>query len=263
MSEPIMQNSKIASKVIKPNKYILINDAGIGSNRLVMSNHYLNTFNYYHKNLIKMNKILELKNAERKKLEEKFRKDKEIPGLMFSSAYYKYTGNDFEYFENDKNNIDFKKAKINYLQDYLNKNEKTVKLKINIKNNKNKDEYIYKNLKLSEDLMHDDILNKDKIYTFNYNKKSRTLHNDGFFYSTQNNKFFTNKNNKYKIIFGKTEYQKKDKHKKRYLSYNKNTNINNEYIEETSPKQNLNKEIESKYNKIKLINKQKMLPLIN
>ena len=37
-----------------------------------MSNHYLNTHNYFHKNLIKMNKILELKNAERKKLEEKF-----------------------------------------------------------------------------------------------------------------------------------------------------------------------------------------------
>ena len=136
-----------------------------------------------------MNKILELKNAERKKLEEKFRKDKEIPGLMFSSAYYKYTGNDFEYFENDKNNIDIKKAKINYLQDYLNNNEKTVKLKINLKNNKNKEEYIYKNLKLSEDLMRDDILNKDKIYTFNYNKKSRTLHNDGFFLSA----FFNSK----------------------------------------------------------------------
>ena len=59
-----------------------------------------------------MNKILELKNLERKKLEEKFRKDKYIPGLMFSSSYYKYSGNDFEYFENDKNNIAFKKAKI-------------------------------------------------------------------------------------------------------------------------------------------------------
>ena len=261
MTESLMKNSKIQTKTKKPYKPLLVNDEGIGSNRLVMSNHYLNTFNYYHKNLIKMNKILELKNAERKKLEEKFRKDKEIPGLMFSSAYYKYTGNDFEYFENDKNNIDFKKAKINYLQDYLNNNEKTVKLKINLKNNKNKEEYIYKNLKLSEDLMRDDILNKDKIY--NYNKKSRTLHNDGFFHSTQNNKFFTNKNNIYKIIFGKTVYHKKDKHKKRYLSYNKNNNINNEYIEETSTKQNLKKEIESKYNKIKLINKQKMLPLIN
>ena len=261
MAESIMKNSQILSKVIKPNKYILINDANIGSNRIVMSNHYLNTHNYFHKNLIKMNKILELKNLERKKLEEKFRKDKYIPGLMFSSSYYKYSGNDFEYFENDKNNIAFKKAKINYLHDYMDDNEKTVKLKMNKKNNQNKEEYIYKSLKLSGNLKHDDTFKIDKI--FNYNKKSKTLHNEEF-HSTNKNNFFKNQNNKYKIYFGKTEYLKKDKNKRRFMSYDKNINNNSEYNEEITSKQNLDRVINSKYNNnIKLIKKQKILPLIN
>ena len=181
MTESLMKNSKIQTKTKKPYKPLLVNDEGIGSNRLVMSNHYLNTYNYYHKNMIKMNKILELKNHERKKILEKFRKDKEIPGLMFSSAYYKYTGNDYEYFENDKNNVAFKSAKINYLQDLVNNMGQNVKLKLVKRSNNNKDQYkIFKSLKLSRGLTHDDLpneekklANKNKIY--NYNKRNKTF----------------------------------------------------------------------------------------
>ena len=138
-----------------------------------MSNHYLNYFNSYRKNMIKMSRILELRNIERKKKLEKFRKEKEIPGLMFSSAYYKYSGNDYEYFENDKNNVALKNAKINYLQDLINNDKKTLKMKSN--DNKNMDSYIYKSLKLSEDLIKGKLtkeekkfVNKNKI--FNYKK---------------------------------------------------------------------------------------------
>ena len=240
MSE-INNDLKILSSAIRPHKQILINDAGIGSNRLKMSNNYLNTFNYFHKNLIKMNKIKEIKTFERKKNLEKFKKDKEIPGLMFSSAYYKYTGNDYEFFENNKSNVNFKKAKINYLQDLLNNNENNIK---NINDINNKDEHIHKSLKLSGKLMIDNNTkknenkyiknnifngsNKNKLY--NYNQENKTSENtDDFIYSKTNKNinYFKNKSIKCKIIFGKTlhndlEYQKKEKNKKRYLSYNKN-----------------------------------------
>ena len=48
------------------------------------------------------------------------------------------------------------------------------------------------------------------------------------------------------------------------MSYDKNINNNSEYNEEITSKQNLDRVINSKYNNnIKLINKQKILPLIN
>ena len=223
---------------MKPYNALLINDEGIGSNRIVMSNHYLNTYNYYHKNVIKMNKILELKNHERKKILEKFRKDKEIPGLMFSTAYYKYTGNDFEYFENDKNNVAFKSAKINYLQDLVNNIGKNVKLKLVERDHKNKGQYkLFKNLSLSKGLTHDYLpneekkqSNKNKIY--NYNQINKIIHNDDFLASNKYNNLIKSKNIKCRIMFGKTlhndsEFQKKEKNQIKNLSYNKNENINN------------------------------------
>jgi hypothetical protein len=41
----LINNINKESKIVGRNKHILINDAGIGSNRLVMSNNYLNYFN--------------------------------------------------------------------------------------------------------------------------------------------------------------------------------------------------------------------------
>ena len=274
MTESLMKNAQIESKAIGPSKHILINDAGIGSNRLKRSNNYLNTFNYYYKNMIKMKKILELKHFERKKILEKFRKDKEIPGLMFSSAYYKYTGNDYEFFENDKNNVYFKRAKINYLQDFVDNNQQRIKLKLENKNNQNKDEYIYKSLKLSEGLIHDDLIkeekkfvNKNKIY--NYNKKNKTLHNDeDFLYSTKNNNIIKSNNFRYKISFGKTlridsEHQQNEKNKKRNISLNKNKKTKHESFDENKYEQKFEKEKKSKSIKMNLLNKKKLLPLIN
>ena len=274
MTESLMKNFKIQKKTKKSYKRLLVNDEGIGSNRIIMSNHYLNTYNYFHKNMIKMNKILELKNHERKKILEKFRKDKEVPGLMFSTAYYKYTGNDYEYFENDKNNVAFKSAKINYLQDLENNIGQNIRLKL-LKKDNNKEQYkIFKSLKISRGLTHDDLpneekklANKNKIY--NYNKRNKTIHNDDdFIYSTKYNNLIKSKNIKCRIIFGKTLYndselQKKEKNQIRNISYNKNKNINYELTKTNNYTQTLAKELKPKSIKNKLLDKNKILPLIN
>ena len=267
----INNDIKILPATIRSHKQILINDAGIGSNRLKMSNNYLNTFNYFHKNLIKMNRIKEIKTFERKQKLDKFKKAKEIPGLMFSSAYYKYTGNDYEFFENDKSNVNFKKPKINYLQDLLNNNENDIN---DMNEINNKDEHMYKSLKLNGKLIIDDnisknenkyiksnIFNKNKVIN-NYNQENKTYESiDDFIYSKANKNinYFKNKSIKCKIIFGKTlhsdlEYQKKEKNKKRYLSYNKNRC-------ETLDINNQNNKYEKEF-KMKLVHKSKLLPLI-
>lgn len=275
-----MKNAKIESKGIGPKKHILINDAGIGSNRLEMTNHYLNKFNYYQKNLIKMNKILEINSYERKKKLEKFRKDKEIPGLTFSSAYYKYTGNDYEYFENDKNNVKIKKAKINYLQDLLSKNENNNQLKLKKKNNKSKDDYIYKSLKLPEGLTKDKLINEEKklinkdiIYNYKQKNKAFSLDKDDLLYFKTNYNIIKSNNIKCRIIFGRTlhndsEYKKKEKNKKRNISYNKNKNnivnyyTNSESLDKNEGEENFKKEEKSRINKMELFHKNKLLPLI-
>ena len=276
MSE-INNNIKILSRVIGRHKHILINDAGIGSNRIKMSNNYLNTFNYFHKNMIKMNRIKEIKAFERKQQSERFKTEKEIPRLMFSSGYYKYTGNDYEFFENDKSNVVFKKAKINYLQDLLNNNENKIN---NINDINNKDKHMYKSLKLSGKLMLDEnntknenkyrnICNKSiksKIYKYNQDNKSYE-NNDDFIYSKTNRNinYFKNKSIKCKIIFGKNlhddlEYKNKEKNKVRYLSYNKNR------YETLNMNHHSNKfeknELDTKSIKMKLLSKNKLLPLI-
>ena len=234
-----MEEKKLEPKLIIPHKKerILINDEGIGSNRIQMSNHYLNNFNYFHKNLIKMNKIREMKIVERKQNLDKFRKDKEIPGLMFSNAYYKYHGKDF--FEDNKINIYFKTAKINYLQDLFD-NENIIQLKSN--NNKNKN-----NLRYSENLNNN--YSKDKLIHFqnykinNYKQKNLTLNNDDF-------NDLKNGNIRNKIMLAKTSnnyYDIKIKIKnKRYYSYNKNKD--DDYVHKST--------------KNKFLNKNKLLPLI-
>ena len=237
------------------NRHILINDAGIGSNRLVKSNNYLNNFNYYHKNMIKMHKIREIRSIERKNNLEKFKKDIKVPGLTFSSAYYKYTGNDYEYFENDKSNAIFKKAKINYIQDLLMNRDDKNNFILDSKNNKN-EKNIYKTLKLTRNLL----LN-DKNKTANnksYNNKIYNSKND-FIYSRTNNNIFKNKRIKCKIFFGKTlkndlKFQKVNKNKKRNLSHN----INERY-------QTLNENISNfntKSQKIKIFKRNNLLPTI-
>lgn len=264
----LINNINKESKIVGRNKHILINDAGIGSNRLVMSNNYLNYFNYYHKNLIKMNKIREIKNIERKKNFEKFKKDKIVPGLTFSSAYYKYTGNDYEFFENDKtSNATFKKAKINYLQDLLFDKDDKVEFIIDSKRNKNSDEKnIYKTLKLSRNVLLNDkdkIINNqsynNKIYNTQKQNKLFKDNDDMIYYRTNNNNLFKNKSIKCKIIFGKTlhndlELQKMNKNKKRNLSYN----TNGRYQTLDTNYCNLN----TKSVKMKLLKKNKLLPLI-
>ena len=261
----------------KSNTHLFINDAGIGSNRIEMTNNYLNTFNYYHKNMIKMHRIREIENFERKEKFYKFRKDIEIPGLMFTNAYYKYTGNDFEYFENDKNNTIFKNAKINYLQD-LKSNEKKNNSKLSKTKNNNDKDNIHKNLKKTSELLININNEKRRIFVYNYTKnynhnkiskinnhkqRNETLSND------QDDDFLKyksikNKTIKCRIMFGKSlnndlKIKNKEKNNGRNFSYNKNDvyqslDVNNY--------QKYSKYNQSKDIKMKLLNKNKMLPLI-
>lgn len=245
------------SRLIGSNKHIIINDAGIGSNRLVKSNNYLNDFNYYHKNMIKMNKNREIRSIERKQKLEKFKKDIIVPGLTFSSAYYKYTGNDYEYFENDKSNAIFKKAKINYLQDLLMNKDDKHNFKLDSKNNKNENEKnIYKTLKISKNMP----LN-EKNKTINNQSYRNKLYNskDDFIYFKTNNNIFKNKNIKCKLFFGKTlkndlEIQKMNKNKIRNLSHNANERY------QTLKENNYN--LNNKSQKTKTFVKNKLLPPI-
>ena len=244
------------SQLFGPNKHILINDAGIGTNRLVKSNNYLNDYNYYYKNMIKMHKIRELKTIERKQNLEKFKKDIIVPGLTFSSAYYKYTGNDYEYFENDKSNATFKKAKINYIQDLLLNKDNKINYKLDLKNNKNENEKnIYKTLKISKNKL----LNSKNKTTNNNNKIFNSDDDNDFIYSRTNNNIFKAKNIKCRILFGKTlrddlEFQKMHKNKKRNLSHY----TNGRYQSLNERLCNLN----TKSPQMKSLKRNKFLPLI-
>ena len=250
-----MFKKNLDSRLLGYNRHLIINDAGIGSNRLVKLNNYLNDFNYYHKNMIKMNKIREIRSIERKQSLEKFKKDIIVPGLTFSSAYYKYTGNDYEYFENDKSNAIFKKAKINYIQDLLmNKGDKK-NFKLDGKNNRNENEKnIYKTLKLSKNIL---LNNKNKTINNQFYRKKLFNSKDDSIYFRTNNNIFKNKSIKCKIFFGKTlkdDLEFKKMNKKRNLSHNKNERYQtlNEY----------NCNLYTKSQKMKLIKKNKLLPSI-
>ena len=76
-----MFERNLDSRLLGYNKHLIINDAGIGSNRLVKLNNYLNDFNYYHKNMIKMNKIREIRSIERKQSLEKFKKGRKYRSI--------------------------------------------------------------------------------------------------------------------------------------------------------------------------------------
>ena len=136
---------------------------------------------------------------------------------MFTNAYYKYTGNDFEYFENDKNNTIFKNAKINYLQD-LKSNEKKNNSKLSKTKNNNDKDNIHKNLKKTSELLININNEKRRIFVYNYTKnynhnkiskinnhkqRNETLSND------QDDDFLKyksikNKTIKCRIMFGKS-----------------------------------------------------------
>ena len=207
---------KKESKFTSPKKHILINDAGIGSNRLVISNNYLNNYNYYNKNNIKMLEFRKMKYLENKLKSEEYKREKSIPKLLYTTSYYinvNKTNND--YIQKDKNNYSFKKAEINYLSDLI-QSHSDVKLKSrknrlrktykvyddlikDLNNEKNKKEEIYDN----DTSIQNKILNPLNL---NYQNRIKNCSQNNEFYDESLDYKFNNKNNnvKCKVIFGKT-----------------------------------------------------------
>ena len=134
-----MSKKKLESKYTSPNNHMWINDAGIGSNRIVIANNYLNTYNYYNRSTIKLLEFRKQKSLERKILSEEYKNMKAIPGMAYSTSYYNYgnynnKNNRYSTINYD-NNQDIKQAEINYLNDLidLRKKDKHHKLKLNLK----------------------------------------------------------------------------------------------------------------------------------
>ena len=134
-----MSKKKMESKCTSSNNHIWINDAGIGSNRIVIANNYLNTFNYYNRSTIKLLEFRKHKSLERKLLSEEYKNMKTLPGMVYSTSYYNYSNNNYKnnrYKTINYDNIqNIKQAEINYLNDLIdiNKKDKYDKPKLNLK----------------------------------------------------------------------------------------------------------------------------------
>ena len=207
---------KKESKYTSPIKHILVNDAGIGSNRIVITNNYLNNYNYFNKNNIKMLQFRKKKYLENKLKTEEFKREKSIPELAWSTSYYiNYNKSNNDYLQNDKNNNELKKAEINYLHDLENNNIKFHSRKNRIRKTYKIYDDLMNNLSSNKNKVEDnDNINKNKKYystEFNYKEKNESKNNNKRYYNflgeTDYN-FHKRKNRfsniKCKIIFGKT-----------------------------------------------------------
>ena len=243
-----MSKKKLESKYTSPNNHMWINDAGIGSNRIVIANNYLNTFNYYNRSTIKLLEFRKHKSLERKLLSEEFKNMKTIPGMAYSTSYYNYgnynnKNNRYSTINYD-NNQDIKQAEINYLNDLidLRKKDKHHKLKLNLKrikvkenpsifkslfsdlNNRN---ISHKTLKKNNDF-HNNSHNGKKCYLSNHfqnkNKNYKTL--ETYYKLPKNNDFKIYRNDFISKVFFRKTF--KPSYKKRiFLSQNKKDNICN------------------------------------
>lgn len=265
-----MNIKKKKPKYISPFKHISISDEGIGSNRIVISNNYLNNFNYYNKNNIKMLELRKRKYLQNRFESEEFKRERDIPELTYTTSYYIYYNNNKtnnDYIKNDRKNNNFKKAEINYLHDLFQLKSEN-KLSINLKTNR-----INRNLKIFDDLISD--LNKQKSLKMNetYNINNNTNYNNnhksysinatkkerkkidenrcynelsGSSYNYKKKKRF-NDDLKCKIMFGKTS----NDYKKRITIYCNERNNKNNYFNKLNKNNdsNVNNTIK---NKIKL-----------
>ena len=174
-----MSTKKLMAKHLSSNKHILINDVGIGSNRIIITNFYLNNYNYYNKSTIKLSEIRKQKYLERKLQLEEFKKEKKIPGQLYSTPYYSYSNKNKNNNNNNNNyntinyesNKNIKKAEINYLDDIYN-NKSNENHKVNLKKIKLK-----RNYKLFDDLISN--LNKKRVNFKKYKIKT-DINNNSF-----------------------------------------------------------------------------------
>ena len=244
------------------NKHILINDVGIGSNRIILANYYLNNYNCYTKSTIKLSEMRKQKYLERKLQLAEFKKVETIPGKLYSTPYYSYNNKNNKNNNNNYNTINFesnksiKKAEINYLDDKYNSksneshkiNLKKIKLKRNYKlfddllSNFNKRRINYKKYKIKTDVNNKSLY--DKIYNSNisnfHDKNRSNIKEENYKLSEGNidsNIIKHNKENfKYKPFFKKTTsnikykinsyYDRKDNGKIKNQIFNKENHIN-------------------------------------
>ena len=253
------------SKFTSPIKHIEINDEGIGSNRIIINNNYLNNYNYFNKNNIKMLEIRKKKYLYNKFKLEEFKKEKSIPELAYTTSLYMYYNkSNNNYTKNIKNksyNNAFKKLEINYPQDSNQNND----YDYNYNSGKNQ---IRKTYKVYDDLIND-LNKKNKIKKENNETHNNNQNNKNHLtnYTYQDKNYFNNElsdekydyifnernrynNIKCKVIFGKTlssDYRKRfmtyNNNKKNKYNFNKNKTFNNN-------KMKLKKELEnSEYHK--------------
>ena len=186
---------KKESKYTSPIKHMLINDAGIGSNRIVITNNYLNNYNYFNKNNIKMLQFHKKKYLENKLKAEEYKKEKSIPELGWSTSYYiNFNKSNNDYLQNDKNNNELKKAEINYLHDLENYN-------IKFHSRKNR---IRKTYKIYDDLMKNMSSNKNKVEDNNNINENKKYYSTEFNYKEKNKSKNTNK--RYYNFLDETDY---------------------------------------------------------
>jgi len=224
-------------------KNMFINDAGIGSNRIIVSNNYLNNYNYFNKNNIKMLELRKKKYQENIIKLEEFKKEATPPDFSYTTSYYMYFNQPNNNYTHNDNNI--KKLEINDFQDLSQNND--------FENNTKKN-HIRKTIKIYDDLItelnnkknktiHKTLTNNNSNNNINNNKKFSTTFN---YISTNNNELSNDKkydytynyrkkrfNMKCKVIFGKnlsSDYGKrmwgyKSEKKNKFKNYNKNKTI--------------------------------------
>lgn len=242
-----MSKKKMESKCTNSNNHHMwINDAGIGSNRIVIANNYLNTYNYYNRSTIKLLEFRKQKSLERKLLSEEFKNLKTIPGMVYSTSYYNYNNKNNRYNTiNYDNNQGIKQAEINYLNDLidLKRKEKRDKQKLSLKRFKIKEQpsifkslfsdlnnrnFSHKTLKKNNDSQNNSHNGKKYYINNHFHNKSKNFKTmEGYYYKLPESNNFKIYRNDFtsKSIFRKTV--KPTYKKKIYLSQNKKDNIYN------------------------------------
>lgn len=200
-------------KIIEPIN-LKITDEGIGRNRIILTNCYLNNYNFFNKSTIKLQKFRKKKYQEIKLNTERLKKENALPKLLIPSKFTRSSSNK-EFINNHK---DFGLKKID------NKSERNIS-KIKNKTLENIDLYNTKK-----------IINFDEIKNFIENIKI----DDELEKEQNDNDLEENKSEDKKDINKSTQISQKSDEKKENSEVNNKTsfeNRNNFYI--TSTKENI------------------------
>jgi hypothetical protein len=229
-----MNRKKTESKYTSPLKHIIINDTGIGSNRIVQNNNYLNSYNYFNKNNIKMLELHKKQYLINKLKLERFKTEDLIPGLPYTSLYYKYNNNAAKINNKKKSGINntFKKAEINYSNGSFELKTNTIKINVKTTTRGNIYDDLIKNLNKKKHSKNGKQMNNyncwKKSYSINSFNHVTNKNNDNEFYNSdykKKRKFVDDI--KCRIIFGKNLASD---YKKRLLFYQNEKNKSRDYF---------------------------------